>query len=135
MRGADGGPWRRICALPAFWVGLLYDEAALDQAEAMTRDWTYDEVLELRNAVPREGIHAVFRNRSVREIAREVLAISSAGLASRRRLNAEGFDEADFLAPLEEIVARGKTAAEQMLDEFHTIWGASIEPIFLEYAY
>ena len=118
MRGADGGPWRRICALPAFWVGLLYDE-----------------VLELRNAVPREGIHAVFRNRSVREIAREVLAISSAGLASRRRLNAEGFDEADFLAPLEEIVARGKTAAEQMLDEFHTIWGASIEPIFLEYAY
>lgn len=135
MRGADGGPWRRICALPAFWVGLLYDDAALDEADEMTRDWTFEEVSHLRDAVPREGIHTVFRNRSVREVTREVLGISRMGLKNRHRLNADGFDEADFLAPLEEIVARDKTAAEKMLDEYNTVWGASIDPIFLEYAY
>src|SRR5690606_39867826 len=75
MRGADGGPWRRICALPAFWVGLLYDEEALDAAEALTRDWTYAETLAMRDAVPAQAMATPFRGRSLREIAREALAI------------------------------------------------------------
>lgn len=135
MRGADGGPWRRICALPAFWVGLLYDEAALDAAEELTGGWSFEEVNALRDAVPAEGLSARFRNHELRETAREVLAISRSGLKRRARLNREGFDESDFLAPLEEIVARGTTSAQELLTAFRTRWGGSIEPVFLEQAY
>jgi glutamate--cysteine ligase len=135
MRGADGGPWRRICALPAFWVGLLYDAEALDAAEALTRDWTYDEVLGMRNAVPEQGIGAAFRETNLREIAREALAISRLGLKNRARKNRDGYDETSFLNTLDEVVARGTTSAEEMISAYHTRWGGSIEPAFMEYAY
>ena len=135
MRGADGGPWRRICALPAFWVGLLYDEAALDAAEALTSSWTYEEVLAMRNAVPEQGISAPFRNTTLRDIARDVLAISRTGLKNRGRKNRDGYDETSFLNTLDEVVARGTTSAEEMLSAYHTRWGGSIEPVFMEYAY
>lgn len=135
MRGADGGPWRRICALPAFWVGLTYDSAALDAADQLTKDWTFEEVVALRDAVPREGLHAKIKGRTIRDFAYEVLAISRNGLKSRARLNGDGFDETHFLAPLEEVVARGTTSAEQMVTEYNSVWGQSIEPVFLQYAY
>jgi glutamate--cysteine ligase len=135
MRGADGGPWRRICALPAFWVGLLYDATALDAAEALTRDWSYAEVLAMRDAVPEHGIGATFRNRTLRDLARDVLAIARDGLNRRGRLNRDGYDETSFLNTLDEVVARGTTSAEEMLNAYHTRWGGSIEPVFLEYAY
>lgn len=135
MRGADGGPWRRICALPAFWVGLLYDEAALDAAETLTRDWSYAEVIAMRDAVPAAALATPFRGTTLREIAREVLAISRGGLAARARTNGEGRDETGFLAPLDEVVARGTTSAEEMLNAFRTRWGGSVEPVFDEYAY
>ena len=135
MRGADGGPWRRICALPAFWVGLLYDETALDAAEALTRDWSAAEVNAMRDAVPAQALATPFRNTTLRAVAREVLAIARAGLAARGRLNGEGSDETGFLAPLDEVVARGTTTAEEMLAAYGTRWGGSIEPVFLEYAY
>ncbi|RLP22991.1 glutamate--cysteine ligase [Mesorhizobium sp. YM1C-6-2] len=135
MRGADGGPWRRICALPAFWVGLLYDGEALDAAEALTRDWTYGDVKAMRDAVPAEGIGTEFRGRTLREVAREVLAISRQGLKNRARMNRDGYDETSFLNTLDEVVSRGTTSAEEMLSAYHTRWGGSIEPVFLEYAY
>ncbi|PSJ61572.1 glutamate--cysteine ligase [Pseudaminobacter soli (ex Li et al. 2025)] len=135
MRGADGGPWRRICALPAFWVGLLYDEEALDAAEALTADWSYEEVLAMRNAVPAEAIATLFRNTTLRDVARDVLAISRMGLKNRKRLNRDGFDETNFLSTLDEVVARGTTSAQEMVTAYHTRWGDSIEPVFLEYAY
>lgn len=135
MRGADGGPWRRICALPAFWVGLLYDAGALDAAEALVADWTFEDTERLRDEVPSRGLAATIRGTPLLTIAREVLAISRQGLKQRARVNAEGFDEAEYLAPLEEIVARGTTSAEEMLRAFHTRWGGSIEPVFTEHAY
>ena len=135
MRGADGGPWRRICALPAFWVGLLYDRAALDAAAQLTKDWTFEEVNAMRDAVPAQGLAVMHGNRSLRDIAREVVDISRKGLASRAHKNSDGYDETSFLAPLDEVVARGTTSAEEMVQAFHTRWGGSIEPVFLEYAY
>ena len=89
----------------------------------------------MRNAVPVEGLDMVFRNRTLNQIARDVLDISRLGLANRNRLNREGYDETGFLAPLEEAVARGTTSAQEMVRAFHTRWGGSIEPVFLEYAY
>ena len=135
MRGADGGPWRRICALPAFWVGLLYDPQALDAAEEMTRDWTYEEVREMRDAVPAQALNTMFRNRSLLEVARETLAISRQGLRNRARKNRDGYDETGFLSTLDEVVARGTTSSQEMLTAFNTRWGGSIEPVFMEYAY
>ena len=135
MRGADGGPWRRICALPAFWVGLLYDGGALDAAETLTADWSYREVAEMRAAVPEQGISASFRGRPLRDVAREVMAIARGGLVRRARTNRDGYDELHFLSPLDEVVARGTTSAEEMRSAFYTRWGNSIEPVFLEYAY
>ncbi|UUP18481.1 glutamate--cysteine ligase [Nitratireductor thuwali] len=135
MRGADGGPWRRICALPAFWVGLLYDEEALDAAEELTRGWSFEEVIAMRDAVPAQALSASFRNHELRETAREVLAIARMGLKNRARFNREGFDETGFLNPLDEVVARGTTSAQEMVNAFNTRWGGSIEPVFLEHAY
>jgi len=135
MRGADGGPWRRICALPAFWVGLLYDAEALDAAEELTREWRFEDVFAMRDAVPAKGLSTQIGAHRLHEVAREVLALSRRGLASRSRLNRDGYDETDYLAPLEEIVARGTTTAQEMVKAYHTRWGGSIEPVFLEYAY
>ncbi|MEQ1937407.1 glutamate--cysteine ligase [Mesorhizobium sp. CN5-321] len=135
MRGADGGPWRRICALPAFWVGLLYDAVALDEAETMTASWSYDEVAVMRDAVPAQGISTSFRNTTLREVARDVLAVARNGLKRRAKLNRDGYDETSFLNTLDEVVARGTTSAQEMVNAYHTRWGGSIEPVFLEYAY
>ncbi|HSX73107.1 MAG TPA: glutamate--cysteine ligase [Shinella sp.] len=135
MRGADGGPWRRICALPAFWVGLLYDDGALDAAEALTRDWTVEEVTALRNAVPVEGLRADFRGKPLLDVAREVVAISRQGLAARARLNGDGVDETIFLAPLDEVLAKKATLAEDMLALYNGRWNGSVEPVFTDYQY
>ncbi|WP_455874773.1 glutamate--cysteine ligase [Rhizobium yanglingense] len=135
MRGADGGPWRRICALPAFWVGLLYDEAALDAADQLTKNWTFAEVSALRDAVPTAGLKAEFGGHALYETAREVIGISKAGLKSRNRLNKEGQDESIFLSPLDEVMAKKATLAEDLLARYNGRWQHSVEPVFEEYQY
>jgi glutamate--cysteine ligase len=135
MRGADGGPWRRICALPAFWVGLLYDDGALDAAEALTRDWTVEEVQALRDAVPAQGLKADFRGKPLLDVAREVVSISRQGLKARARLNGDGVDESIFLAPLDEVLAKKATLAEDMLALYNGRWNGSVEPVFTDYQY
>jgi glutamate--cysteine ligase len=135
MRGADGGPWRRICALPAFWVGLLYDGTALDAAEELTRDWAYDEVEVLRDAVPAQGLDATFRGRSLWDIGREVVDIARAGLKSRNLLNSSGQDETVHLAPLDEMLAKRSTLADDMLSLWKGRWNGDIEQVFEDYQY
>ena len=135
MRGADGGPWRRICALPAYWVGLLYDEATLDAAEALTKDWTFEEVSAMREAVPRDGFRTPFRDSSVLELARETVRLSRQGLVARNRRNEEGNDESHFLAPLEEVVARGTTSGEELVRLFEEQWDGSMERVFKHLTY
>ncbi|MCD2172831.1 glutamate--cysteine ligase [Rhizobium sp. C4] len=135
MRGADGGPLSRIAALPAFWVGLLYDAEALTAAEALTRDWTFEEVLALRDAVPVQGLNAPFRGGRLADVAKDVLAISRKGLRNRARLNATGADESIFLDPLDEMLAKGKVLAEDMLAEYQVTWKQSVEPAFEAWQY
>jgi glutamate--cysteine ligase len=133
MRGADGGPWNRICALPAFWVGLLYDDTALDAAWDLVRHWSMEEREALRDAVPRLALDApVPGGGTLRDLGHEVLAIARAGLVARGRLNASGDSEAGFLEPLEEIVASGKVPAQRLLDKFHGSWGGDIRRVYEE---
>ncbi|TCR91226.1 glutamate--cysteine ligase [Rhizobium sp. BK376] len=135
MRGADGGPWRRICALPAFWVGLLYDDGALEAADVLTKDWSYDQVNALRDVVSVEGLKASIGGHGLYDIAREVVEISRLGLKSRARLNGEGQDETVFLAPLDEVLAKRGTLADDLLMLYNGRWNQSVEPVFEEYQY
>jgi glutamate--cysteine ligase len=135
MRGADGGPWRRICALPAFWVGLLYDDTALADAETLTADWTVEDVIAMRDAVPAKGLKAEIKGKSVLDVAREAVAISKAGLKARARLNGEGQDESIFLQPLDEVLAKKTTMADDLLSLYHGRWNGSVDPVFEEYQY
>jgi len=135
MRGADGGPWRRICALPAFWVGLLYDDAALAEAEALTADWTFEDVVAMRDAVPAQGLAATIKGRPVLDVARDTVRISTAGLKARAKLNGDGQDESVFLQPLEEVLAKKATLADDLLGLFNGRWNSSVEPVFDEYQY
>ncbi len=133
MRGADGGPWNRICALPALWVGLLYDDGALDAAWDLVKDWRMDERQVLRDSVPRLGFDAPLPgNRTLRDIAPQVLEIARAGLAARGRLNSAGDNETGFLSTLDEVVASGKTHAERLLDRYHGEWAGDLSRIYGE---
>jgi glutamate--cysteine ligase len=135
MRGADNGLPPFIAALPAFWAGLLYDAEALDGVEELTGNWSYEDVHAMRDAVPVEGLSAAFGGRSLRDVAREVLDLARLGLKNRARTDDAGLDETMFLQPLDDIVRRGRTAAQRMALEFETSWNRSVEPAFAEYAY
>ncbi|WP_395771991.1 glutamate--cysteine ligase [Arenimonas sp.] len=135
MRGADGGPWRRLCALPAFWVGLLYDTEALDAAWDLVKDFSMAERNQLRDGVPKQGLKLPFRANSLRELAIEALKISALGLKNRRRLNRHGDDEALFLHPLMEIALANETPAERKLALYHGVWNGDIDQIFKQFAY
>jgi glutamate--cysteine ligase len=131
MRGADGGPWSKICALPALWVGLLYDQAAVDAAWDLVKGWSNDEHQALRDAVPAQGLNApVPGYGSLRDLAREVLDIADAGLKARARTNAIGETEQGFLQPLREIVSTGKTPAEILLDRYAKEWNGDLSKIY-----
>lgn len=135
MRGADGGPWNRLCALPAFWVGLLYDSEALDAAWDLVKDFSMAERHALRDGVPRHALKLPFRGATVRELALEALKIAGEGLKRRNRLNASGANEAVFLEPLVEFALANETPAERKLALYHGAWKGSVDPVFKEFAY
>lgn len=129
MRGADGGPWRRLCALPALWVGLLYDETSLQSVLDLTRDWTLEEMQMLRNKVPKMGLKTPFRDSLLRHVAEDILQLAKEGLQRR------GFKESGFLNEVAEVVRTGVTPAERLLDLYHGKWANSVDPVFEELLY
>jgi glutamate--cysteine ligase len=135
MRGTDSGPWRRLCALPAFWVGLLYDQSALDAAWEMVKDWTAEERQKLRDDVPKQALKAMIRGRSVQEFAKEALKLSRAGLETRGAQGCKGKTEAAFLDVLDETASTGKTAAESLLALYNGSWSGDITRVFRDFAY
>lgn len=135
MRGADSGPWQRICALPALWVGLLYDAQALDAAWSLVKDWTAEEREALRNAVPKAALATPFRSTTVQHVAREVLHIARRGLRGRRRINAASQDESVYLDPLDEVVLTGRTLADRLLERYEGPWSRQVDHVFEEYAF
>ena len=136
MRGADGGRWDRICALPALWVGLLYDQTALDAAWDLVKHWTPEDHDRLRREVPALALGAASPNGgTLKELAAEVLKIADAGLAARARLNSAGDTEQGFLNPLQEIVASGMTTADRLLALYEGAWGGDVSRIYLTESY
>ncbi len=135
MRGADSGPWSRLCALPAFWAGIYYCDAALEAAWRLVEPWTAEEREALRRAVPFLGLKAPIRGHSAQDIAKQAVAIARQGLKSRAKLNSSGDDETGFLAELDDIANTGVTPAERLLERYHTEWGGQIEPVWEAAAY
>ena len=135
MRGADGGPWARLCALSAFWVGLLYDDAAREAAWNLIKDWSVEEMTTLRDEVPRTALKTPFRGGTVREIAIDTLRTARLGLKNRARLDSTGMDETHFLKPMNRIAESGFTPAEELLSAFEHRWEENVDPVFQEYAY
>ena len=134
MRGADAGRADMMVAQSALWVGLLYDEAALAAAEMLLRDATWEDAVALREAVPREGLAAPWREGRLRDLARDVVAIARDGLRGRARCNVAGLDELVYLVPLEAIVAGEPTQAEHWLACYRQSWQGNIRRIFGEAA-
>ena len=135
MRGADSGPWANICALPAFWVGLLYDETALAKAEALAADITADDVMAARLDVAQNGLRAKLGNHDVATLASQLVQIAKEGLKARAITDAHGRDETKFLAPVEEVIATQKTPADVMLELYHKSWNGDIDHVFRERHY
>jgi glutamate--cysteine ligase len=135
MRGADGGPWRRLCALPALWVGLLYDQTALDAAAELVADWSDAEREAMREDVPRLGLDTPHRSRTLRDIALEVLEIAREGLHRRASRDQAGEDETHFLDALFAIAGSGRTPAEELLEDYQTRWQGDIKRVYDEHAY
>jgi glutamate--cysteine ligase len=135
MRGADSGPLPALNALPAFWVGLLYDQSALDAAWDVVKDWTVEDHDYLRSHTPRSGLATKFQGRPLSDLAREVVEIAHAGLRARRRLDAQGNDETIYLAPLDRAVASGLAPADELLAKWKSEWKGSFAPLYRDYAY
>ena len=135
LRGADAGPWSRLCALPAFWTGLLYDSQALDGVWDLVKAWTVEDRDDLYRDVSVRALKAEIRGRSVQDIAKAVLDLSETGLKRRARLDEAGNDETGFLRPPRGIADAGITPAERMLDLFHGPWGGDVTKAYIEFSY
>lgn len=137
MRGADGGPWRRLCALPAYWVGMMYDQSALDAAWDVAKDWTPEFREELRVAASIDGLQAEVRGVKMMDLARETLAISETGLVARAREGAGGLvaNETHFLNALKESVDSGQAPADELIAKFNGEWNGDATRVFDEYSY
>ncbi|MFL6736205.1 MAG: glutamate-cysteine ligase family protein, partial [Sphingomonas sp.] len=136
MRGADGGRWSRICALPALWVGLLYDGVALDAAWDLVKHWTIEERQKLRNDVPRLGLEALTPDgESMGSLAARALEIAAGGLKRRNEINSAGDNEGGFLDPLRDVIATGMTPADRLLARFHGEWNGDVSHIYEEFSF
>jgi glutamate--cysteine ligase len=135
MRGADGGPWSRICALPALWAGVLYDAPSLAAAWDLVKDWDIADHERLRRDVTRLGLKAEVAGRSVRDIAVDLVNIAKQGLKNRARFSGGMVDERGYLSELEDIADSGITPAERLLDLYHGPWGGDVKRIYADFAY
>jgi len=135
MRGADSGPWSRLCALPAFWVGILYESDALAAAWDLVKDWTAEERETMRAEAPKTALKTPFRGGTLQDVALICLETAREGLRARARLNSHGENEALFLDDLDAIAGSGSTPAEQLLEAYFNEWGEDVDPVFERLAY
>ncbi len=135
MRGADGGPWARLCALSAFWTGLLYDREARKAAYDLIADWSPQDHEQLRSEVPRLALKTPFHGGTVQDLTHEILCIARSGLCRRNNLDNVGLDETHYLRPLFQTAETGLTPAEELLAAYEARWDRSVDPVFQEYAY
>ncbi len=135
MRGADGGPWSRICALPALWAGILYDAPSLAAAWDLCKDWDIADHERLRRDVTRLGLKAEVGGRSVRDVAVDMVNIAKQGLKNRARFSGGMVDERGYITELEDIADSGVTSADRLLELYNGEWAGDISRVYRDCAY
>ena len=137
MRGADGGAWRRLCALPAFWVGLLYDQSSLDAAWDLVKSMDAETRDAMRVAASVDGLQAEVSGIKMMDLARQAVDISKAGLAARARTGAGGMvpDETHFLNALQDSLETGQAPADELLAHYYSDWEGDLTRIYEDYSY
>ncbi len=135
MRGADSGPWSTICALPALWVGLLYDEVALAEAQDLVKKIGASDVMEGRLSVLRDGLRGQLGGMNVYDLAARVIDIASVGLRNRARHDDEGSDESGFLNPLRDMISDKQTPADRLLALYQNDWKGDLSRVFDTHQY
>ncbi|MGC8201540.1 glutamate--cysteine ligase [Aliiroseovarius sp. PTFE2010] len=137
MRGADGGPWRRLCALPAFWVGLLYDGAALDAAHDLAMSLDTETREGLRVAAADHALQGEAGGVKLHDLARQCVDIAEAGLKARARAGAGGLvpDETHFLSALKDSIETGESPADELLARYNGDWRGNLNNIYTDYSY
>jgi len=135
VRGADAGNWRITCALPAFWVGILYDLDVLKKALFLCKDWSYIDIENLSFEVAKHGLKAKIKGFSVKEVATELISLAKIGLQKRAKYDTQGNDETQYLKVLEEIIDTGRTPAEELLEKYNSDWNKQIKNLIKEMAY
>jgi glutamate--cysteine ligase len=135
MRGADAGPWSSLCALPALWTGVFYDDAALAAAWDLCKDWTAEERAQLRRDVPVLGLQAPIAGRTAQDVAKDFVAIAKSGLKGRAHMNGGFLDETIYMGELEEIADSGRTRADKLLELYHGEWKGDVSRVFTDCAY
>ncbi|MDX8382005.1 MAG: glutamate--cysteine ligase [Ghiorsea sp.] len=132
VRGADSGGWDWISALPALWKGLLYDEATLNKAWDMVKDWQHGDVVELMKNVPKTALKTSFLDKNVHHFAEIVLNLAKEGLDNINVCDKNGRCEAQYLTPLFEVVSSGETQSDKWLKLYHGVWNENIDCLFKE---
>lgn len=135
MRGADGGPWSRICGLPALWAGVLYDAPSLAAAWDLVKDWEVEDHERLRRDVTRLGLKAEVAGRTVQDVAKDMVHIAREGLKNRARFSGGMVDERGYLSELEDIADSGMTPADRLLDLYHGEWKGDLSRLYRDFAY
>ena len=135
MRGADCGDVPHLAALPALWVGLTYDQTALDAAWDLAKDWSLETREGLRIAASVAGLQGEAGGVKLLDLARDVVAIAQAGLKARGQQNAQGHDEVHFLDVLAESAASGRVPADQLLSDYSGKWAGELSRIYADYSY
>ena len=137
MRGADAGQWHRLCALPAFWVGICYDQSSLDAAWDIVKNWDEDDRKNLRVAAAKDGLNGSVGNKKLIDLAKETVQISENGLEKRAKASSNGlhYDESLFLESLKENIEKRKSSADELLEKYHGSWNKDLTKIFEEYSY
>jgi glutamate--cysteine ligase len=135
MRGADSGPWSRICALQALWTGVFYDSAALASAWDLCKHWNSEDRAALRLDAARTGLKGTIAGRPIKDVARDFVAIAREGLKRRARFHAGMVDETGYLSELEQIADSGLTPADRLLELYHGPWQGKVNPVFDDFAY
>ena len=133
FRGADAGPWKSLCALPALWVGLLYDSESLNEAESLAKSWSFDMYKKAYEEVPVKGLDLIINKRSINDHAKDLIAISKRGLKKRNFLDGTGNDESGYLNQLEEITHTGNSQAKKMLSMWNN--NEPLKSIYDHYSY
>ena len=135
MRGADGGPWRNICGLPALWVGLLYDDSVLDAVWDLVKDWSQEDRQGLALNRPKDGLNGTVAGRPVLDVAREVADLANEGLKARAKQGRESADETEYLEPVLEWLEAGQSPADRLIAKYNDEWAGDIRRVFEEEAY